>query len=63
MCFNLPYTLKKGKFVIIRKGDDEDKEEIGLLVREIEKWNKEREKVSQGDEHALPPHTPSNLIP
>lgn len=40
MCFNLPYTLRKGKLVIIRKWNEEEKEDIGLLVKEIEKWNK-----------------------
>lgn len=53
MCFNFPYGLKKGKFVIIRKwcGDDEDKEEIGLLAKEFEKWNKKSAelKISPGD--------------
>lgn len=42
MCFDLPYRLKKGKFVFVRKRDGEDSEEIGLLVKEIEKWNKKK---------------------
>lgn len=40
MCFNLPYTLKKGKLIIVRKWNEEEKEDVGLLVKEIAKWNK-----------------------
>lgn len=49
MCFNLAYTLKKGKFVIVRKDNNEENEDMGLLVKEIEKWNRRHEKVTRED--------------
>lgn len=63
MCFNLPYTLKKGKFIIVRKWDEEEKEDIGLLVKEIEKWNKingESKVTSKGDDDHPGAFPPSN---
>lgn len=60
MCFDLPYSFKKGKLIIVRSGKNEEKEEIGLLVKEVEKWKKKRSemKVDQGEEDA---HASSSL--
>lgn len=40
MCFNIGNRFKKEKH---RKDDNEEKEDIGLLGKEIQKWNKKRE--------------------
>ena len=50
MCFDLPFKIRKGRFVSVRKRDGEDSEEIGLLEKEIEKWNKKKQVgVTQGE--------------
>lgn len=40
MCFNIGNRFKKEK---LRKDDNEEREDIGLLGKEIQKWNKKRE--------------------
>ncbi|PIN17970.1 hypothetical protein CDL12_09368 [Handroanthus impetiginosus] len=50
MCFNLPFKFKKGKFKIPTTRNDEEREDVGLLVKEIEKWNKKRQmETTQGE--------------
>lgn len=51
MCFDLPYKFKKGKIIDVRKRGGEESEEVGLLVKEIDKWNKKKEiGVVEGDQ-------------
>ncbi|KAL3818901.1 hypothetical protein ACJIZ3_004806 [Penstemon smallii] len=64
MCLNFPYTLKKGKLIIVRKGKGngdggEEKEEVGLLVKEIEKWNKRKSQGRDIDDVAVGDRFPS----
>lgn len=63
MCFNLPYTLKKGKLIIVRRwGEEGEKEDIGLLVKEVEKWNKinRESKVTMNEGHDCASPTSNN---
>lgn len=60
MCFDLPYKFKKGKIIDVRKRGGEESEEIGLLVKEIDKWNKKKEiGVNEGERGCDAVH-PSN---
>ncbi|KAJ6397968.1 hypothetical protein OIU77_018891 [Salix suchowensis] len=50
MCFKLGYNFKNGKLVRVMKEsgrDDREEEECkGLLLKEIERWKKQQEKLS-----------------
>ena len=49
MCFNIGYSFKNGKLVrFMKESGREDREEEckGLLLKEIERWKKQQEKLS-----------------
>lgn len=59
MCFNIGFQIKKGKQVRVKENDGDEKESKGLLLKEIERWNK-REKEIFNRRDALTPANPSN---
>lgn len=58
MCLKLGYSFKKGKFVRVKKSDDEDDdgdhgiEAKGLLSKEIQRWKKQQETLTAQAEEA-----------
>lgn len=42
MCFNLGKKKKGGRKNVGKKGNEEEKESQGLLVKEIDRWNKNK---------------------
>ncbi|KDP46875.1 hypothetical protein JCGZ_24084 [Jatropha curcas] len=50
MCFNIGYNFKNGKFVRVKESDDdgeEFQEGKGLLSKEVRRWKKQQETLTQ----------------
>ncbi|KAJ4848878.1 hypothetical protein Tsubulata_044105 [Turnera subulata] len=62
MCFKIGYNFKKGKIVRVKECEEDDGEGEckGLLFKEIERWKKQQEMVTQVEASSQPTTISSN---